>query len=83
MILILILMMNYFLSILIKILLLLKLEFKRWIFVYVKDYFGDKARIIGIDNNINAKYWEKYGFEIFIESIRCKFLNLLRIMLEK
>ena len=31
-----------------------------------KDYFGDKARIIGIDNNINAKYWEKYGFEIFI-----------------
>ncbi|MDB3932093.1 class I SAM-dependent methyltransferase [Candidatus Pelagibacter sp.] len=31
-----------------------------------RDYFGQKARIIGIDNNSNAKYWEKYGFEIFI-----------------
>ena len=31
-----------------------------------KDYFGEKARIIGIDNNSNAKYWEKYGFQIFI-----------------
>ena len=28
-----------------------------------KDYFGEKARIIGIDNNSNAKYWEKYGFK--------------------
>ena len=31
-----------------------------------KDYFGEKATIIGIDNNSNAKYWEKYGFQIFI-----------------
>lgn len=31
-----------------------------------RDYFGKKAKIIGIDNNPNAKQWEKYGFEIFI-----------------
>ncbi len=31
-----------------------------------RDYFGPKARIIGIDLNPNAKKWEKYGFEIFI-----------------
>ena len=31
-----------------------------------RDYFGKKARIIGVDLNENAKKWEKYGFEIFI-----------------
>lgn len=31
-----------------------------------KDYFGPKARIIGIDLNPAAKKWEKYGFEIYI-----------------
>tara|TARA_Y100000590_G_scaffold438510_2_gene561417 strand:- start:154 stop:1008 length:855 start_codon:yes stop_codon:yes gene_type:complete len=31
-----------------------------------KEYFGEKARIIGIDNNPDAKKWEKYNFEIFI-----------------
>jgi len=33
-----------------------------------RDYFGPKARIIGIDFNPNAKKWEKHGFEIFIGS---------------
>ena len=33
-----------------------------------RDYFGPKARIIGIDLNPNAKKWEKDGFEIFIGS---------------
>lgn len=33
-----------------------------------RDYFGDKARIIGIDINEGAKKWEKDGFEIFIGS---------------
>ena len=31
-----------------------------------KDYLGENARIIGIDNNPEALRWEKYGFEIFI-----------------
>jgi len=31
-----------------------------------KDYLGEKARIIGIEANEDAKYFEKYGFEIFI-----------------
>ena len=31
-----------------------------------KDFFGKKARIIGIDFNPDAKRFEKYGFEIFI-----------------
>lgn len=31
-----------------------------------KKYFGDKAKIIGIDLNPNAKKWEAQGFEIFI-----------------
>ena len=31
-----------------------------------KDFFGKKARIIGIDLNPDAKRFEKYGFEIFI-----------------
>ena len=31
-----------------------------------RDYFGPKARIIGVDLNPNAKKWEKDGFEIFI-----------------
>mgnify|MGYP006113187629 CR=1 FL=1 len=31
-----------------------------------RDYFGKKARIIGIDNNPAAKMWEEHGFEIFI-----------------
>ena len=33
-----------------------------------RDYFGDKARIIGIDINEGAKKWQKEGFEIFIGS---------------
>lgn len=33
-----------------------------------RDYFGPKARIIGIDVNPNAKKWEKHGFEIYIGS---------------
>ena len=31
-----------------------------------KNFFGKKARIIGIDLNPEAKKWEKDGFEIFI-----------------
>jgi len=31
-----------------------------------KKYFGKEARIIGIDNNPEAKIWENHGFEIFI-----------------
>ena len=31
-----------------------------------RNYFGSKARIIGIDLNPKAKKWEKEGFEIFI-----------------
>jgi len=31
-----------------------------------KDFFGTKAKIIGIDLNPKAKKWEKYGFKIFI-----------------
>jgi len=33
-----------------------------------REYFGKKARIIGIDLNSKAKELEKYGFEIFIGS---------------
>ena len=33
-----------------------------------KEYFGDKARIIGIDLHPKAKELEKYGFDIFIGS---------------
>ena len=33
-----------------------------------RDYFGGKARIIGIDLNPEAKKWEKEGFEIYIGS---------------
>ncbi|MDB9877756.1 class I SAM-dependent methyltransferase [Amylibacter sp.] len=33
-----------------------------------RDYFGPKARIIGVDLNPNAKKWEKSGFEIYIGS---------------
>ncbi len=33
-----------------------------------KKFFGDKARIIGIDLNPDAKKWEKDGFEIYIGS---------------
>jgi cephalosporin hydroxylase len=33
-----------------------------------KEYFGDKARIIGVDLNPSAKQLEKQGFEIFIGS---------------
>jgi len=33
-----------------------------------RDFFGDQARIIGIDLNPAAKRWEKEGFEIFIGS---------------
>jgi hypothetical protein len=31
-----------------------------------REYFGQKARIIGIDLNPTAKDWEKFGFEIHI-----------------
>ena len=31
-----------------------------------KEYFGNQARIIGIDANTSAKKIEKYGVEIFI-----------------
>ena len=31
-----------------------------------RKFFGSKARIIGIDLNPKAKYFQKYGFEIFI-----------------
>ena len=31
-----------------------------------RDFFGPKARIIGIDLNPEAIKWEKDGFEIFI-----------------
>lgn len=33
-----------------------------------RDYFGPKARIIGVDLNPDAKKWEEHGFEIFIGS---------------
>lgn len=33
-----------------------------------REYFGEKARIIGIDLNPLAKKWEKDGFEIYIGS---------------
>lgn len=33
-----------------------------------RDYFGPKARIIGVDLNPGAKRWEQDGFEIFIGS---------------
>ena len=33
-----------------------------------REFFGPKARIIGVDLNPNAKKWEKHGFEIFIGS---------------
>lgn len=33
-----------------------------------RDFFGPKARIIGIDLNPVAKKWEDHGFEIFIGS---------------
>jgi hypothetical protein len=31
-----------------------------------RDYLGENARIIGIDNNPDAIRWKEYGFEIFI-----------------
>jgi hypothetical protein len=31
-----------------------------------REYFGPKARIIGVDLNPTAKIWEQDGFEIFI-----------------
>ncbi len=40
----------------------------RWITFMWRNFFGSKARIIGIDMNPNAKKWEKHGFEIFIGS---------------
>ena len=33
-----------------------------------RKFFGDSARIIGIDLNPEAKKWEEHGFEIFIGS---------------
>lgn len=33
-----------------------------------REFFGPKARIIGIDLNPNAKKWEEHGFEIYIGS---------------
>jgi hypothetical protein len=31
-----------------------------------RDYFGDKARIIGVDLNPDATKWREHGFEIHI-----------------
>jgi len=31
-----------------------------------RDFFGPKARIIGIDLNPDSKMWEEHGFEIYI-----------------
>ena len=31
-----------------------------------REFFGNNARIIGVDLNPGAKKWENYGFEIFI-----------------
>jgi len=33
-----------------------------------RDFFGEKARIIGVDLNPEVKRWEKEGFEIYIGS---------------
>ena len=33
-----------------------------------REFFGEKARIIGIEINESAKAWEDHGFEIFIGS---------------
>jgi hypothetical protein len=33
-----------------------------------RDFFGKKARIIGIEFNPDAKKWTKHGFEVFIGS---------------
>jgi hypothetical protein len=33
-----------------------------------RDYFGPRARIIGVDVNPSAKQWEKEGYEIYIGS---------------
>ena len=40
-----------------------------------QKYFGDKARIIGIDLNPEAKNLEKHGFEIHIGSNQCNVLE--------
>ena len=31
-----------------------------------RDYFGEKARIIGVDMNEECIKWQKYGFEVYI-----------------
>lgn len=31
-----------------------------------RDFFGEQARIIGIDLNPSAKKWEEFGFEIYV-----------------
>lgn len=31
-----------------------------------RNYFGPKARIIGVDLNPSALVWEDFGFEIYI-----------------
>ena len=36
-----------------------------------RDYFGKKARIIGIDLNPESKRFEKYGFEILTSDTGC------------
>ncbi|MCB1471310.1 MAG: class I SAM-dependent methyltransferase, partial [Rhizobiaceae bacterium] len=33
-----------------------------------RDFFGPKARIIGVDLNPNARKWAEHGFEIFVGS---------------
>lgn len=33
-----------------------------------REFFGPKARIIGVDLNPNARKWQEHGFEIFIGS---------------
>jgi len=46
-----------------------------------KEYFGKKARIIGIDLHPKAKELEKYGFEIYMEVNQIKFFG--RIFMPK
>lgn len=36
-----------------------------------RSFFGDQARIIGIDLDENAKKWQEHGFEIFIGDQSC------------
>ena len=44
-----------------------------------REFFGPKARIIGIDLNPDSKIWEEHGFEIYMATKLTKIfgLNLL------